>query len=398
MIFPDTAVEDRRAAAAQAMGIDFDRRTAADLAIVTTISVVYFVDLVAVLFMLWNRRYPPIKAKNPVLMAFLFLASALWFVGDVQMNGHVTLANTALTSCRGLGFWVRILLGICGVCAVFALRSFALYHVFCLNMPYRGLRFYLPIGIYAACIITYGVVAVVLKPTATLYYVEALDLCTSAVPFKASVFTFVWITLAVVAFNYWRIRHIKSSFNESREMAAACFLILATMLFFTFVQFLHPRFPLSLAYRITSTVLSHLCTNAIWWGVMAVPLWNCLFRRQRYLDTWVDKLRMDGLQREYHVDSSSFIREQQQQLQQQAFTPTTGIAMNETVVFRSQQSFLYKNAAAAADNDNDDGGYGFYYASEDNNGARETAHTRTLSWLHSRDSKDAGFGNDRHLL
>ncbi|KAJ2446954.1 hypothetical protein GGF42_005562 [Coemansia sp. RSA 2424] len=355
MIFPDTAVEDRRAAAAQAMGIDLDRRTAADLAIVTTISVVYFVDLIAVLFMLWNRRYPPIKAKNPVLMAFLFLASALWFVGDVQMNGHVTLANTtALTSCRGLGFWVRILLGICGVCAVFALRSFALYHVFCLNMPYRGLRFYLPIGIYAACIITYGVVAVVLKPTATLYYVEALDLCTSAVPFKASVFTFVWITLAVVAFNYWRIRHIKSSFNESREMAAACFLILATMLFFTFVQFLHPRFPLSLAYRITSTVLSHLCTNAIWWGVMA------------------------------------------QQLQQQAFTPTTGIAMNDTVVLRSQQSFLYKTSAA--DNDNDDGGYGFYYANEDNNGARETAHTRTLSWLHSRDSKDAGFGNDRHLL
>ncbi|KAJ2032858.1 hypothetical protein GGI03_001450 [Coemansia sp. RSA 2337] len=395
MMFPNTVVEDHRVAAAQAMGIDLDRRSTADLAIVTTISVVYFIDFLAVIFMLWNRRYPPIKAKSPILMACLFLSSALWFVGDVQMNGHVTLANTVLTNCRGLGFWVRILLGICGVCAVFALRSFALYHVFCLNLPYRGMRVYLPIIVYSVCIIIYGIVALVLKSTATLYYIDALDLCSSAVPFKASVFAFVWITLAFVAFNYWRIRHIKSSFNESREMAGACLLIFATMLFMTLVQFLHPRFPLSLAYRITSTVLSHLCTNTIWWGTMAVPLWNCMFHRKAYLDKWVDKLRKDGLHREYHVDSSSFIRGE--------FTPAD-IAMSEAVV--AKQTLMYKSS------DN----YGFFYANEGgatrtfiNTGdddvyigqgaiVEEDAHGRTISWLHSRNSKDAGFGNDRHLL
>ncbi|KAJ2900334.1 hypothetical protein IWW38_000593 [Coemansia aciculifera] len=380
MPFPDPLVEDRRAAAALAMGIhSLDKRQAADLAVVSTISVVYFVDLIAVLFMLWNRKYPPIKAKSPVLMAVLFLSSALWFVGDVQINGHVTLANSILTNCRGLGVWVRILVGMCGVCAVFALRSFALYHVFCLNMPYRGIRFYLPVVIYALCILTYGVVTLALKSRETMYYLESLDLCLSPVPFKASIVAFVWITLAIVAFNYWRIRNIKSSFNESREMAFTCLLILANILFATLVQFLHPQYPLSLAYRVTSTILNHLCTNVIWWGVMAVPLWNCLFHRQKYLDKWVAKLRMDGLQREYDVDSASFIREQHYQ-----FTPAD-IAMNEAVLRR--QSFLYK-----AD--------GFYYANEgpDDNATANVAHERTLSWLHSRDSKDAGFGNDRHLL
>ncbi|KAJ2741329.1 hypothetical protein GGI20_005260 [Coemansia sp. BCRC 34301] len=367
MSFPDTLVEDRRAAAAQALGIGLDRRSAADLAVITTISVVYFLDFVAVLFMLWNRRYPPIKAKSPLLMASLFAASALWFAGDVQMNGHVTLAGTPMERCRGLGFWVRILAGICGVCALFALRSFALFHVFRLNRPFRGLRLYVPIMGYVTCIAAYGIAALVLKPGSTLYYVASLDLCSSAVPFKATVFAFIWATLAVVGFNYWRIRHITSSFNESREMGCACLTILATMLFQTLVHFLHPQYPLSLAYRVVSTVLSHLCTNVIWWGVMAVPLWNCAFRKQRYLDKWVAKLRMDGLQREYCVEECEY-------------TPAD-IAMNEAVL-RQQGGGLLKT------------GDDFYYACEGDGGQRE----RSLSWLHSRDSKDAGFGGDRYLL
>ncbi|KAJ2471773.1 hypothetical protein GGI02_002045 [Coemansia sp. RSA 2322] len=238
-------------------------------------------------------------------MACLFLASIFWFVGDVQVNGHVTLAGTVLTNCRGFGFWMRILLGMCGVCAVFALRSYALYHVFCLNLPYyRGPGFFIPIVVYAICIVVYGIVVLVLKGTSTLYYLPQLDICSSSVPFKASVFAFIWATLLFVAIIYWRIRNIKSSFNESREMAAACFLILVTMLFATLVQFLHPQFPLSKPYRIASTILSHSCTNAIWWGVMAVPLFNCLVRRKAYLDLWISKLRSDGMQREYHVNSS----------------------------------------------------------------------------------------------
>ncbi|KAJ2835323.1 hypothetical protein FBU31_001653 [Coemansia sp. 'formosensis'] len=389
-MFPNPAVEDRRAAAALSLGISLDKRSTADLAIVIAISVIYFIDLLAVLFMLWNRKYPPIKAKSPVLMASLFIACALWFVGDVQMNGHVTLANTVLTNCRGLGFWVRILLGICGAYAVFALRSFALYHVFCLNLPYRGMRVYLPVIFYAVCIIVYGIVALVLKSTATLYYVEPLDLCSSAIPFKASVFACVWVALVFVIFNYWRIRNIKSSFNESREMAVACTLIVATTLTTTLIQLLHPQYPLSLAYRITVTVLCHLCTNIIWWGIMAIPLWNCIFRRTEYLDKWTDKLRMDGLQREYHIDSTSFI--------QGEFTPAD-IAMTQAIAM--------KQAYKGSDN------YGFFYATE--GGTTRTFITtgddiyigqdgagsdsdRTPSWLKSRNSKDAGFGNDRLLL
>ncbi|KAJ2487723.1 hypothetical protein IWW37_005120 [Coemansia sp. RSA 2050] len=378
-MFPDPSIEDRRAAAALSMDINLDRRSTADLAIVTTISAIYFIDLLAVLFMLWNRRYPPIKAKSPILMACLFLSSALWFVGDVQMNGHVTLANTALTKCLGLGFWVRILLGICGVCAVFALRSFALYHVFCLNQPYRGVKVYWPVIVYSACILAYGVVALVLKSEKTLYYVGPLDICSSAVGFKASVIGFVWITLAFVAFNYWRIRHIKSSFNESKEMGGACLLIFITTLYSTLVQFLYPRFPLSMAYRVSLTVLSHLCTNVIWWGTMFVPLWGCLFNRRVYLDQWIEKLRRDGLQRKYHLESTSLVRGE--------FTPAD-IAMNEAVM----REYVYKGPDT----------YAFYYDGE-GGGQRDMAvegdvSVRALNWMQARNSKDVGFGNDRFLL
>ncbi|KAJ2549710.1 hypothetical protein GGH95_006198 [Coemansia sp. RSA 1836] len=42
-----------------------------------------------------------------------------------------------------------------------------------------------------------------------------------------------------------------------------------------------------------------------WWVPMAVPLYKCLTSRDVYLKQWIYKLRQDGLQRAYHVESRS---------------------------------------------------------------------------------------------
>ncbi|KAJ2448017.1 hypothetical protein EV183_005636 [Coemansia sp. RSA 2336] len=304
MAFPNAEVENQRVETAAALGLSLDPRSKGDLAVVTVLSVIYGLDLIAIALLLWNRKYPPIKSKGPYMMTCLFLCSAFWFIGDLQVNGHVQLAGSVLTNCRGFGFWVRVLLGICGVCGVVALRTYALYHVFQLNLPSRGLRFYLPLLAYIACILVFGIVASALSPSVSAEYMAPLDICRLDKPFKIAIFVFVWIASLFVGIVNWKIRHIRSSFNESREMLIGCLVVFVVLTFNTCMQFIHQNYPLQQKYRIPSTVLDHVCCNALLWVIIGKPLFLCLFKRQKYLQQWVATLRSDGLQRAYEIDSS----------------------------------------------------------------------------------------------
>ncbi|KAJ2825690.1 hypothetical protein IWW50_002738, partial [Coemansia erecta] len=258
MGFPNAVLEQQRVATAALFNIQLDPRTHGDLAVVVLLSIVYFIDLLAIVLLLYNRKYPPLKSKGPILMSCLFVCSVFWFIGDVEVNGHAPLANSVFTSCRGFGIWVRVLLGICGVCAVVALRSYTLYHVFELQLPSRGLRFYAPFAGYVACILVFGIVASALSPSVSAEYLPSLDICRLDEPFKIAAFVFIWVTSIFVGAINWRIRNIKSSFNESREMLIACTIVFAVLTCNTCVQFARPYYPLEFRFRITSTVLDHI--------------------------------------------------------------------------------------------------------------------------------------------
>ncbi|KAJ2910311.1 hypothetical protein GGI21_000998 [Coemansia aciculifera] len=64
-------------------------------------------------------------------------------------------------------------------------------------------------------------------------------------------------------------------------------------------------YPAKIKVRILSTSLNHFAAAVIWWLPMAVPLYNCLANRDKYLKAWVYKLRQDGLQRAYHIGPKS---------------------------------------------------------------------------------------------
>ncbi|KAJ2513912.1 hypothetical protein H4217_006061, partial [Coemansia sp. RSA 1939] len=157
--FGTTESEEQRVLAGGALGLAVDPRGTADIAMITAISAVYGIDAVAVGYLLWNRRYPPLRSKSPAIMAGCMAAAVLWFAGDIQVNGHAPLAATQMTNCRAFGVWVRILLGVCALSALIAMRSYGLYRVFCRNLPYNGLGLYLPFAGYGVCILAYGVVS-----------------------------------------------------------------------------------------------------------------------------------------------------------------------------------------------------------------------------------------------
>ncbi|KAJ1817204.1 hypothetical protein LPJ56_002128 [Coemansia sp. RSA 2599] len=101
----------------------------------------------------------------------------------------------------------------------------------------------------------------------------------------------------------WKIRNIKSSFNESREMKISCFMVFSAILFSTIMHYAYPHFPFNLRLRITMTTLNHIALNSMWWLIMAKPMYMCLFHKDKYLQEWLHKLRQDGLQQAYGVVS-----------------------------------------------------------------------------------------------
>ncbi|KAJ2866043.1 hypothetical protein GGH94_001818 [Coemansia aciculifera] len=159
------------------------------------ISVAYVFRFASLLFMLWNRKYPPIKAKNPAIMSL----------------------GTSMTECKAIGVWMHIVMGVCAVSALIGLRSYGLYQVFCLNRPYRGPPLYISVVATSLFLLVFGIIVSALPGRMTVMYSEPIDMCTLDDGYKAAVLAMIWITLLVVAWFNWRIRNIKSSFNEGRD-------------------------------------------------------------------------------------------------------------------------------------------------------------------------------------
>ncbi|KAJ1899450.1 hypothetical protein LPJ66_002107 [Kickxella alabastrina] len=319
--FAVTESELDRQIAGEGMELRVDPRGKADAIMIVVVGVLYMINFLSVLYLLWNRKYPPLKAKNPALMALLMAIFLVWYVGDLQIDGHLPLANTPLANCKAFGLWMRILIGVCGMLSLIALRAYGLYRVFVLNRPYHSLALYLPFAIYWVCISAYGIVIQTLNPSKTTHYVPGLDICDINSGFKISMFVVMWISLWIVMFAHWMIRNIKSSFNESREMVVTCSILLAVLIYETVINYVRPMYPLNVSLRIITTVLNHFATNSLWWTIMAVPMYKSIFQRQRYLNQWVFKLRMDGLQKEYEVDSDKIPTNHHRSL---LMTSTTG--------------------------------------------------------------------------
>ncbi|KAJ1944953.1 hypothetical protein GGF37_001945, partial [Kickxella alabastrina] len=232
-------------------------------------------------------------------------------VEDMNLTGHLPLANTPLANCKVFGFWMRVLMGVCLQNSLIALRSYGLYRVF-------GL-----IG---------GIV-------------------------------------------HWHIRGIKSSFDESREMMIAYVIVIAAVTLSTALTYSTPLYHLNVRLRIIYTSLNHIAGNSLWWVIMAKPLYKCLFDRERYLKQWIGKLRDDGLQKEYNVDSNEAT----------------------AVVHGFSSSYIKRSTLLASTNGNKKGGD--FHPMEDSiysDGYDSRDRTNTIYFQHSESplTFDGGISND----
>ncbi|KAJ1946412.1 hypothetical protein GGF37_001178 [Kickxella alabastrina] len=109
--FSVTESELNRVISSKLARVTVDPRGQADMTMLIIIASAYCLDVLAVVYMLWNRKYPPIKSKSPIIMAMMMAISIIWFVGDLQANGHVPLAvplaNCLFNRQRYLENWIN---------------------------------------------------------------------------------------------------------------------------------------------------------------------------------------------------------------------------------------------------------------------------------------------------
>ncbi|KAJ2798045.1 hypothetical protein H4R21_004082, partial [Coemansia helicoidea] len=191
------------------------------------------------------------------------------------------------------------------VSALIAIRTLGLLRVFIMGQPFRGRGLYLSILLYTVCLLIFGTVVQVIPADKTFYYLDVVDVCYCTNGLMAAIFALVWITWIPVVILSWRVRAIKSSFNEALEAAVGCIIVFSVLTTVTVMHYALPNFVLSLGQRIVTTCLDQVATHVYWWTIMGVPIFNCLFRRQQYLNEWTLKLLSDGLQSEYDVVTTS---------------------------------------------------------------------------------------------
>ncbi|KAJ2803754.1 hypothetical protein H4R21_001908 [Coemansia helicoidea] len=331
--FSVTSSEQLRASLVEALtGLHVDPRGRGDAIMIIFFTALYALDLVAVVYILYNRNYPPLRCKSPILMAGIIVFAILWLVGDIQVNGHVPLLGTPWNSCRAFGFWISVVLGICTLTVLLALRTLGIMRVFIMGKPFRGLGLYLPFVAYAIGIVIVAAVVQALPAEKTMFYVEVADVCDCTKGLFAVVLALIWIAWIVVAVLSWRVRTIKSSFNEAREAAIGCFIVFSVLTAATVMHYALPSYVLSLRHRIITTCIDHVATHIYWWMIMGVPIFNCLFRRERYLREWTHKLMTDGLEEQYDVVA-------------------TNTSVNDTLVERHSKGFSREAPPGAHYND-----------------------------------------------
>ncbi|KAJ2891834.1 hypothetical protein GGI21_005758, partial [Coemansia aciculifera] len=301
MSFEFTPDEHRRVLLAQLAGIKLDPIGHADLAVVATLGTVYFIDFVAVAFLLWNRKYAPLKSKYPILMSCCLLSMFIWFLGDLVLKSHVHVRGYVLSSCMLFCVWMRVMFGCFMVSGLITIRSYALFCIFRKNCAYRGQYVYWSWGAVGALALAFILVTYVMPKEHTVHYIPLVQMCNMGYTYRAIVQSLLWVTWMVNALINYRLRNITSSFNESREMGVACISVFLLLTFNTVILYAYPMYPTRTSLRVTETLLSHTLANFLWWFIMYESIFNCAFRRKQYLARWKEKLVRDGLQKQYQI-------------------------------------------------------------------------------------------------
>ncbi|KAI8320910.1 hypothetical protein GQ54DRAFT_199475 [Martensiomyces pterosporus] len=289
MSFEFSDEEKKRVIAASLFGINLDHIGYADLGVIIGWSAVHGLQLLALVYALWNRKYPPIRAKGIATMVLMYVAGVMWYVGDIATNEMVHPTNKFLSNCIIVTIWLRSILGQTMMFHVLALRCMSLYFKYKLKRRFKGLARNAASLILIAVPLSAGVIITVLPTARTVSYVRGAQICNFHKQFKETVVILTWIALGTLVLGSIAIHRVPCIFGENREVQIACAALVSVIAFHTTLFYKKPLYPSSLAWRISAVSVDQVAILASWWAAMGVPLYHCLANRDEYLLEWLQR-------------------------------------------------------------------------------------------------------------
>ncbi|KAJ2455493.1 hypothetical protein EV183_000825 [Coemansia sp. RSA 2336] len=287
MSFEYTNTEKIRVFLASLAGVQLDHIGYADMATIIVWATVYGIQMLAVVYMLQNHRYRPIRSHQPLLMLLMYIASVLWFVGDITSNELVHLSSSPLNNCVFITVWLRSTLGQTLLTGILIFRSITLYVKYKWNRRLSAAMNLAVGGLLMASNVIPAIIITAMPTTKTIEYVPQLQVCDFNLQFKLAVVVLGWVTICnalgggMVLAVFTQCAH-----KEHREVIAASSILTAASILHTTVFYVKPRYAASLAWRVGIVSADQVAALAAWWVLVGRSLFNCMFRRQLYLIKW----------------------------------------------------------------------------------------------------------------
>ncbi|ORX69449.1 hypothetical protein DL89DRAFT_267670 [Linderina pennispora] len=278
-----------------------------DTAVVVFGAAMLAIDLVVMLYIVWNRKYPPIRAKNIPLLVVLFVSLVIWYIGSIATQLDVGNINSFSGSCILFAIWFRVLLGVFLFTFVNVFRLYTYIRIFRYRKPVKGWSYWIPVIIFLVIILAFGLTTTLLHESLGVFLIEGIDVCRYTIRFKEIAFGIVWFGWLAVILSTFLARNINTSFNEYYEMLAVCIITSIAIAYETIIQHILANYILFIWSRTTSALIEVIAGQVTFFILVTTPVYNCLVNREGYQKAFFEKMHNDGMTARYlsSIESSS---------------------------------------------------------------------------------------------
>ncbi|KAI8319587.1 hypothetical protein GQ54DRAFT_335451 [Martensiomyces pterosporus] len=253
-----------------------------------------------VLYAVYWRKYPPLRAKNIKLIVALYVPMTLWYFGTIGTNLNIRLL-VFKDSCIVFASWLRVLLGTFLYIHVHILRLYLYIRIFTKMKRITIWCYVVPTVIYLAIIFGFGIPTTVLKNSLSIEYLPVLGVCTYGTAFKEMTFAIIWLGWFGVLLATFLARHINTSFNEFREMLAVTIISSVVIIYISVVHHIVNNYIIFTWVRVTTTVLEHIASQSSLFILLGAPIYNCMFHHDEYKRRFYEKLHLEGMGFRYNL-------------------------------------------------------------------------------------------------
>ncbi|KAJ1941997.1 hypothetical protein EC988_006610, partial [Linderina pennispora] len=202
--------------------------------------VILLSNIPIVIYIIWNRRYPPIKAKQVWLTSLLGLSIILMLLSVAVMFGIVEQTGI-FRNCHVWGTWVMLLLGVAPTFSLINYRLIVYYRVFIAHKLYsfrrrRTLkefcRCYWPLAVLISPALIACIVVEVLPKdrSADFRYYKNMPTCLFKMQWAYFIFAYYFAQVLLAWCLYFAMRRIAKSFNEFRSVMPGLALLTISLI------------------------------------------------------------------------------------------------------------------------------------------------------------------------